>query len=30
MKKKITELNDNIEKYVDDYRKKLRDEAGLY
>ena len=28
--KKITELNDNIEKYVDDYRKKLRDEAGLY
>jgi len=28
--KKITELNDNIEKYVDDYRKKLRDEAGLF
>jgi hypothetical protein len=27
--KKITELNDNIEKYVDDYRKKLKKEAGL-
>ena len=28
--KKINELNENIEKYVEDYRKKLLDESRLY
>ena len=28
--KKINELNENIEKYVEDYRKKLSDESRLY
>ena len=27
---KITDKNDNIEKYVDDYRKKLLNEAGIF
>jgi hypothetical protein len=27
---KITDKNDNIEKYVDDYRKKLLNDAGIY
>jgi len=28
--RKINDLNDNIEKYVDDYRKKLMEEFGYY
>ena len=29
-RKKINELNENIEKYVADYKKKLLDETKLY